>query len=337
MKQGRIFKALALAICIAVVASYFIPLPYYVTKPGMAKELAPIIKVEDGYKESGDFKLTTISMGEANIFTYGLAKVMKYWDIYRDDEIRGEKESDKEYNMRQLHEMEGSKVKAIVSAYKHAGKPYETIYRGVYVYGVVPGMPAEDVLAVGDRITDVDHHQLKSSKQFIDYVASKKAGTTITLGLIREDKRYSQKIKLDVLPKTGKVGMGITLVDDMDVKTDPKVKIDTDKIGGPSAGLMFTLEIYNQLVPEDITKGKDIAGTGTMDEEGNVGPIGGIHQKVVAADKSGAAVFFAPNEKGAKGSNYKVAKKAAKDIHTKMKIVPVDTLEDALNYLSKMK
>ncbi len=326
-----------MVIFVAVVVSYFIPLPYYVTKPGMAKELAPIIKVEDGYKESGDFKLTTISMGEANVFTYGLAKLMKYWDIYREDEIRGEEETDKQYEMRQLQEMEGSKVKAIISAYREAGKSYTPIYRGVYVYGIVAGLPAEKVLEVGDRITEVDGQRFTSSKQFIHYVSGKRAGKTLKLEIIRDKQALQKEVQLAKLPKTGKVGMGIVLVDDVAVKTEPKVTIDTAKIGGPSAGLMFTLEIYNQLVKEDITKGKDIAGTGTMDENGNVGPIGGIHQKVVAADKSGAEVFFAPNEKGEAGSNYSVAKKTAEDINTDMKIVPVDTLQDALDYLEKMK
>ena len=114
------------------------------------------------------------------------------------------------------------------------------------------------------------------------------------------------------------------------------MKIDAHKIGGPSAGLMFTLEIYNQLVKEDITKGHEIAGTGTINEKGEVGPIGGISQKVVAAHNAGAEIFFAPNENGKEKSNYKDAVKTAKDINTKMKIIPVDTLDDALMYLDKM-
>lgn len=70
------------------------------------------------------------------------------------------------------------------------------------------------------------------------------------------------------------------------------MKIDSHEIGGPSAGLMFTLEIYNQLVEEDLTKGHEIAGTGTINEKGEIGPIGGIQQKVVAASDAGAEVFL---------------------------------------------
>ncbi len=87
------------------------------------------------------------------------------------------------------------------------------------------------------------------------------------------------------------------MVDDKEIIVDPKVEVNSDEIGGPSAGLMFTLEIYNQLAKEDLTNGHQIAGTGTIDD-GKIGPIGGIQQKIVAADKAGAEMFFAPNEKG---------------------------------------
>jgi len=100
--------------------------------------------------------------------------------------------------------------------------------------------------------------------------------------------------------------------------------------------LMMSLEIYNQLVDEDITKGYKIAGTGTIDPSGKVGRIGGIEQKIVAAHKSGADIFFAPNENGEKNSNYQMALKTAEDIKTKMVIVPVDTFEDALKYLDSL-
>lgn len=100
---------------------------------------------------------------------------------------------------------------------------------------------------------------------------------------------------------------------------------------------MFSLEIYNQLVKEDMTKGHRVAGTGTINDKGEVGPIGGISQKIVAADKEEAEIFFAPNEKGAAGSNYREAVKTAKKIDSDMKIVPVDSFSDAVTYLEKLK
>jgi PDZ domain-containing protein len=126
------------------------------------------------------------------------------------------------------------------------------------------------------------------------------------------------------------------LVDDKEIIVNPKVTVKTDEIGGPSAGLMFALEIYDQLMEEDFTKGYKIAGTGTIDSKGAVGPIGGIDQKIVAADKAGAEIFFAPNEKGISDSNYNLAVKTVNEIDSKMKIVPVDLIDDAINYLQKL-
>ncbi|KHE71812.1 hypothetical protein LD39_07855 [Halobacillus sp. BBL2006] len=99
---------------------------------------------------------------------------------------------------------------------------------------------------------------------------------------------------------------------------------------------MFSLEIYDQLTEKDITKGYQIAGTGEVNYEGQVGRIGGIDKKVVAASEDGCQIFFAPNEDGRKGSNYQVAKETAEEINTDMKVVPVDTFQDALNYLKDM-
>ena len=133
-----------------------------------------------------------------------------------------------------------------------------------------------------------------------------------------------------------KVGIGIQLVTNEEIETVPPVKIKSGNIGGPSAGLMFSLEIYNQLTEEDITKGHYIAGTGEIDYDGRVKRIGGIDKKVVAADKEGIEIFFAPNEEGASDSNYQEAKATAEKIKTDMKIIPVDTFDDALTYLENL-
>lgn len=93
------------------------------------------------------------------------------------------------------------------------------------------------------------------------------------------------------------------------------------------------MEVYDQLVDEDITKGYQIVATGEIDYDGNVHPIGGIDKKVVAADDAGADIFLAPNEGGKEGSNYEVAKQTAEDIETDMKVIPIDEFQDAVDYL----
>jgi Lon-like protease len=335
MKRNKIFLRSFFIAAVILLAGFFYYLPYYVTKPGMAKQLEPIIEVEGGYEETGDFMLTTVRMGRANIYSYLAAKVSKFQEIYPVEEIRREDETDEEYNVRQLHLMDTSKTAAIEVAYKKAGLPVDYEYRGVYVMNVLPGMPADGVLKAGDMITEVDNKQFKSSEEFISYVSGKKEGDTITLAYKRGGENKEAEVSLKAFKDDpDKVGIGISLVDDKEIKVDPEVSLDTEEIGGPSAGLMFSLEIYNQLNKDDLTRGYQIAGTGTISADGTVGRIGGIEQKIVAADKAGAEIFLAPNENGAAGSNYSAAAKTAEEIGTDMKVVPINTFEEAVDYLT---
>ncbi|UAC49290.1 PDZ domain-containing protein [Bacillus aquiflavi] len=318
-------------------ASSFYYLPYYVSKPGMAQDLTEIIEVENGYEENGNFMLTTVSIGRANIYAYLLAKFREYEEILPLEAVKEKDETDEEYNIRQLHYMESSKISAIEVAYKKAGIPVSYRYNGVYVLNIIENMPAENKLQPGDRIFKIDQNTFKTQQEFIEYMSNKKEGEEILITYERDSKTESVKIPIASFPDgSGKVGIGIGLVEDKDINVDPKVKVDTEKIGGPSAGLMFSLEIYNQLTENDFTKGYKIAGTGTINPDGTVGRIGGIEQKIVAADKAGAEIFFAPFENGAKDSNYEAAIKTGKDIKTKMKIIPIDSFDEAIHYLNQL-
>ncbi|MEI2440260.1 PDZ domain-containing protein [Priestia megaterium] len=336
--KSRIRILVYLAVIAVVAMLCFYPLPYYITKPGMAEELAPIIKVEDGYHEKGTFMLTTVRMGRATPLSYGLAKIQDFHEIFPTKQILQQGESDEDYSTRQLHMMDTSKNAAISVAYEAAGKSVSYLNKGVYVTYVVENMPAHGKLHVGDVVTKVDGEKIQTAEDLINYVSTKKAGDPVSIYVKRDGKESKHTLKVKAFPDEPKrVGLGIALETNQELKVKPDIHIDTEKIGGPSAGLMFSLEIYNQLVKEDMTKGHRVAGTGTINDKGEVGPIGGISQKIVAADKEGAEIFFAPNEKGAAGSNYREAVKTAKKIDSDMKIVPVDSFSDAVTYLEKLK
>ncbi|PEA55329.1 hypothetical protein CON64_08010 [Bacillus pseudomycoides] len=335
-KKFRYLYALLIGVIIAMLI-VFVPLPYYITKPGLAEKLEPYVKVEGGNKEKGDFMLVTVSMGRANVVNYLSAKFNKYEEIFKKEEILRKGESDEEYQFRQVYAMKESQDAAIYNAYKRANASVTFENQAVLVVGVADDMPAAEKLKLGDRILAVDGQSLQTAEQFIAYMKTKKQNDEVSVKYVRENKEKEDKLVLKPIPEDkSRAGIGVSIITDKKLTVNPNVKIDAHKIGGPSAGLMFTLEIYNQLVKEDITKGHEIAGTGTINEKGEVGPIGGISQKVVAAHNAGAEVFFAPNENGKEHSNYKEALKTAKDINTKMKIIPVDTLDDALAYLDKM-
>ncbi|WP_407919213.1 SepM family pheromone-processing serine protease [Domibacillus indicus] len=331
------------AVLFIIIAAAFIPLPYYVTKPGGAHELDPIVHVEGGdQNDTSTLMLTTIRMGPANVYSYAWAYMRDYEEILPKEEVRYPHESNDEYNVRQFHLMDTSQQNAITVAFDEAGKSYEWKYNGIYVLGVFPGMPAEGIVEAGDRITTIDGQKIKSSKEMTNYVQSKKPGETVTIAFIRNKEKMKKTIQLDAFAEAGgKSGLGISLADDRTLRTDPAVKLEAEDIGGPSAGLMFTLEIYDRLVEEDIAAGLKVAGTGTISSDGTVGRIGGISQKVVAADRAGAEFFFAPNdqlpaESGGLKTNYEEAVQAAADIGTDMKVVPVKTFSDAVDYLKRI-
>lgn len=342
MKTKTLIRTLVI-MTIIMVASSFYYLPYYVTKPGSAHELDPIVHVENGYQDDGELMLTTVRMGRANIYAYLMASLRKYEYIFPVDEIRSPHESDEEYNLRQLQLMNNSQSHAIEVAYKKAGKPYKYNYKGIYVLNIYPSMPAEDVLKPGDRITAIDGQSFQSSQEFIDYVSGKAKGDKVEITYVRNKSKEIETIPLEAFPDVpDKVGLGITLSDDKEIMTDPPVKLETEEIGGPSAGLMFSLEIYDQLTEDDLAKGHRIAGTGTISEDGEVWRIGGIEQKIIAADKAGAEYFLAPDETITKDmkekypdleSNYIAAKRTAEDIGTDMKVVPVRSFEEAIAFL----
>lgn len=326
---------------IIISSIYYYPLPYFISKPGDALELAPIIQVEGGSEKEGTFMLTTIRIGGANLFNYVWANWNTYMEIIPKELLLANHESEEEYTERQLRVMKNSQENAIILAYRLAGKKVEVIEEGVIVEGVSADMPAQGILKPGDIIHSIDGHTVNNAEQLIKYVQAQQVGKEIALKFKREGEIVQEKLVLAELPLSKeevekqtppKAGLGISISTKRTVSAKPPLHIDTERIGGPSAGLMFSLEIYNQLTEEDITKGYRIAGTGTIDPEGKVGRIGGIHQKVVAADKAKADIFFAPRD----GGNYDKALEAAKDIGTTMEIVPVSSIQDALDYLNRL-
>lgn len=336
ISKRQLLSSLLFIVIIFFVATY--QMPYYIYKPGNADALKPIVEVEGGFESEGDMHLVTVSGLQATPLQYLIAKVTKYDEILPLEEVRPKGVSEEDYLHAQLQMMESSQESSVVVAYKAAGKDINISYNGVYVVSVVDGMPAADKLKMGDRITGIDDQVIKEADDLISYIETKKAGDTVRLEVRRDDSNLTVEITLKAFDKIkGKVGLGIELVTDRAVEVDPEIHFSSGRIGGPSAGLMFALEIYDQLTEEDLTSGLQIIGTGALDYEGNVQRIGGIDKKVIAADRAGGDIFFAPYENGAVDSNYEVAKKTAEDIKTDMKIVPVDTFAEALTYLQNLK
>ncbi|MGP4040410.1 SepM family pheromone-processing serine protease [Gracilibacillus sp. D59] len=312
-------------------------LPYYIHKPGHADPLNPVVEVEGASESEGDMHLVTIQGGRATPFQYVMALWRDYYDILPVEDVLLEGMTDEEYRQMQLMMMESSQEASTVVAYQAAKKEINITYEGVYVVSVVEDMPADGILQSADEIIEIDGQTIKEADDLINYVKTKNVGDNISLTIKRGDETFETDITLEALKALdGKPGIGIQLVTNRSVTESPELTFSSGDIGGPSAGLMFALEIYDQLTEEDITKGYQIAGTGEIDYQGNVGRIGGIDKKVVAADQEGCDFFFAPNENGREDSNYQTAKKVAEEIGTDMEIIPVDTFDEALTYLQNL-
>ncbi|GAF14618.1 LOW QUALITY PROTEIN: Lon-like protease with PDZ domain [Bacillus sp. JCM 19045] len=310
---------------------------YYYSQPGMAQTVDGMVEVESGFDDdSGVFMLTTIRSAKAT-------PILAFWSLFSDFRSlypAPTNMSDDEYDMRQTMLMTGSQEDAKIAAYQAADIGNVTIeYEGVYVTGIVDGMSADGMIEPGDIIEQVNGEEIQTAEDLLQKLSEFQLDDEVDLGIKREEERFTRTLTFSEFPEqeqieAGRVGIGISgPVTNRSVELNPPVTISAGAIGGPSAGLMFALEIYSQLEEIDLTKGYNIAGTGTINEDGQVGPIGGANQKIVAADREGADFFLVPNQAGAPGSNFEEASEAAERIGTDMVIVPIDTLDEALAFL----
>jgi len=330
-----------LILAIAVLAFFFMPLPKYIEGPGEADNLKTFVKMP-GHpdKDKGKYMITSVALAQARPATYLYAKMNSIYSIESVDAVTGG-QSNATYDKVQNFYMQSAINESIYTAYKAAKKPVIRNYLGIYVLSVDQKSPFAKQLQVGDTVTKVNGRHFNSMVGYQQYIQRQKVGAKATITYRHNGKTHVATQKLMRLP-TKKAGIGITLTDNVKVTAKPKVTVDAGNIGGPSGGLMFSLQIYTQATGQNLRHGKKVAGTGTIDANGNVGEIGGIDKKIVAAKRAGATVFFAPYVKPSKlllkyeeqhMTNYQLAKKTAKKYAPNMKVVPVKSFDDAVHYL----
>lgn len=331
---------------VAIYGLFFMDTPYVIQKAGTAEDVGAMVKVKNpDVAEGSVLMLTTVRQMYPNWMMYAIGRFNSEWDIYTEKELRPSGESRTDYNERQAIVMLSSQSNALQAAYTAAQVPFQLDYQGVVINSVIKGMPAEGVLNVGDIIVEFNGKKISRSDEVFAWVEGKKVGDSVEIGYKRGAELLHSTLVMgdySLLPNSnGDIekgldahpGLGIAPVDVAEIRAvnpDRQVTIDVKDIGGPSAGLIFTLEIIDQLTPGDLTKGYRIAGTGTISPEGVVGPIGGVQHKIVAANREDTDLFFVPQE------NAKDAIARADELDIDMKIVPVTTVQDALDYLRDM-
>lgn len=194
----------------------------------------------------------------------------------------------------------------------------------VLVRGIGDEGPAKDVLAEGDELISIDGTPITTPKDVVDIVATKTPGTTISVVYRRGDAEQTAPITLAARPDDPAKGyLGLTPGEGG--RPPLQVEFNLADIGGPSAGLMFSLALIDKLSPGELNGGRFVAGTGTIDQEGKVGPIGGIQYKMIAAHEAGAETFLVPAD------NCNEARQRAPE---GLRLVKVDTLDSAITSLA---
>lgn len=315
----------------------YMPTPYLIYQPGSAEEVRPMIQVENSDPvEEGTFMMTTVSASYANMALLMLSAFNPNAEVVKKAEKMGDQSKD-EYAATQVYYMNSSQSSAMEAAYREADIEYSIKPAYVFVMSISENSTNAKHFRPGDKLIKIDGQPAEDNEKIASLLSEKSIGDVVSVELERKGKTVEEQVKLvsikDEKTGTERPGLGVLIATMQEVKpSDPGHTIhfaDTN-IGGPSAGLIFTLEIYNQLTEGDLTKGYRVAGTGTIDNTGAVGPIGGVKHKIVAADRKKADFFFVPRK------NYEEAKKRADRIKTNMELIPVDALQDAVDYLEKL-
>lgn len=339
---------LILALILSTALMWFailFPLPYYVESPGGAADIRSVLQVNGQLdEEAGSYNFVYVRVVKATALQLLLAAFDEHADIHTEEEMTGGS-SDADYFRISQFYMETSQNLAKYQGLTLAKKEVALDFFGVYVLDVAEDSSFKGVLNIADTVTKVNGNAFESSAELIKYVSGLELGSKVDVTYLSDEQEYTETgkiIKLD----NGKNGIGIGLVDHTEVNSSETIDFQTGNIGGPSAGLMFTLSIYTQLADPDLRDGRMIAGTGTIEKDGSVGDIGGADKKVLSAAKAGASIFFVPNNPVDKEvlkhnpkaqTNYEEAMEVVKKEGLDIKVVPVTNVLEAITYLEQTK
>lgn len=317
-----------LALLIAV-----LPVPYVVYSPGRAYDVlgvdsrgAPMLRVEgiETHPTNGQLQMTTVAVTRSDARTSLPEAMFAYWASRRDalprDSVYDPGKTTEQVRAEERMMMDTSQQDAVVAALRAADVPVEQL---PVVSTVTVAGPANGRLLPGDLILAVDNHAAATPAEVREQIRTRTVGDSVRL-TVQRDRRI---VNVDVITVSGPSDPAVPTIGidvGMGYRYEPRVTFGiSHEIGGPSAGLVFALAIYDQISPVDLLQGRSVAGTGEIDPSGRVGPIGGIQEKIAGAEHAGATVFLVPaaNCRDTAG------------IQTDLEIIRVETLDDAIRGL----
>lgn len=320
------YKFLLTYIVLAIVLLW--PLPYYIYTGGGTMAIDDHIKVEGETESKGSFHFAYVSELNATLPTLLLSYIIPDWDLVPVQNVQmSEDETKEDIMLRDQMYLQDANQNAVKVAYQKAGKTYiETESKNYIVYIMDE---AETDLKVGDAIIACEGKEIKEIQDLKDIVQTKNVGDTVEVQIERDNEKTTASFKVKEVE--GQKLAGLSFLTKIGYETEPKLTLSfSDNESGPSGGLLLAITIYDKLVDEDLTKGRKIVGTGTIDKDGNVGEIGGVEYKLKGAVEAKADIFIVPL-----GENYNDCMKLKEENNYDIKIIGVSTFDDAIDALTK--
>jgi len=304
--------------------------PYFLITPGgtydVGYDYGSRLSIPDEYrKPMGRIAFTAVYETEASWTEVLHARLQGQAEIVPAVYIRPPGTSQEQVNATNQRLIDESKPIAAAVGVRAAGFPVSVTGQGARVESVLDGMPAQGVLQVGDIIVRVDGQPVTTTDSLIQATTRHAVGDHVMLEVHRDD----QDLSLDVVTaespsEPGRPIVGITVSTYMfDIQMPFPVDIQSDNVGGPSAGFIFALAVLDGVTDGDLTRGYYVAGTGTIAQDGTVGAVGGAAEKALAAEEAGAQIFLVPKDDAAEAYRW---------VHT-IQIIPVATFDEAIHAL----
>lgn len=319
--KNLIFDLLYVSFLFAMV---YIKLPLVVYSPGDLSNISERIKTNQINSDQGSYNMLSVKSRIPNIPTVLFGYIFPNWDVVKESEVTLENETITEMKLRDKLFMNEAIANAKIVALEESKTPYEVtnvINRVIYLT-----KDNKTGLKINDEILLLDGYKVTNIDSIKEYIQTKKIGDQVSFYIKRDNKKMS--IPATIMEEEGVKKIGLMLITTYDIKTNSGLIIETkNNESGPSGGLMTALAIYDSLIKEDLTKGRKIAGTGTIDKDGNIGEIGGIKYKLIAANNNKVDLLLVPKD------NYEEAVKVIKEKKLKLKIYGVETFKEAIDIL----
>jgi PDZ domain-containing protein len=336
--RGRTVVVGSTVTAVFLVAAAAIPIPYVAIGPGVTYDTLGSVEgvevisfagddipssVTEDITDPGHLNMTTISITD-NVPLFealGMWATGRYALAPREDYFPPDKTVE-EVKEQDAQAFRDSQSAAEIAAPRYLGYPNVT-----YVGEIPADSPSTGVLEPQDQIVDVDGTAITDFPSLQAVLADSTPGQVVSVTVLRNGENVTEKITLGSNPEVGNQGvLGIGAVERPVAPFTTSIALE--RIGGPSAGLMFTLGIIDKLTDGDLTNGQFIAGTGTIDPSGTVGPIGGVLLKLITAREAGATVFFVPADNCAE---------AVTQVPEGLQLVKVASLDEAMTALDTLK